>query len=130
MKKIAEPTTSATAQPAGEARKAARAPRRAPAKKAPTARTKPKAAKPEAREGSKTSKVLDLLKRPGGVTSLGDLLERAPVAFERGFLAGESLPAPNHDVDVLRIELDAVARALGQLRGGQRRAAAEEGFVD
>jgi hypothetical protein len=43
-----------------------------PAKKAPKGRTKAKVAtatKPEARDGSKTAKILDLLERPGGVTS-------------------------------------------------------------
>ena len=41
-----------------------------PAKKAPKRRTKPEVAKPKAaRDGSKTAKILDLLKRPGGATS-------------------------------------------------------------
>jgi hypothetical protein len=40
-----------------------------PAKKAPKGRTKAKPAKPEARDGSKTARILDLLKRPGGVTA-------------------------------------------------------------
>ncbi len=65
-------------------KKATRAPRRAPvapakaksgrkaspAKKAANGTKAKAAAKPEvAREGSKTAKILDLLKRPGGVTS-------------------------------------------------------------
>jgi hypothetical protein len=41
-----------------------------PAKKTPKRRTKREVAKPKvARDGSKTAKILDLLKRPGGVTS-------------------------------------------------------------
>ncbi len=36
-----------------------------PAKKAPKGRTKAKATEPEARDGSKAAKILDLLKRPG-----------------------------------------------------------------
>ena len=41
-----------------------------PAKKAPKGRTKREVAKPKvARDGSKTAKILDLLKRPGGATS-------------------------------------------------------------
>jgi hypothetical protein len=43
-----------------------------PAKKAPKGAKKARvaeAAKPEARDGSKTAKILELLKRPGGVTS-------------------------------------------------------------
>jgi uncharacterized membrane protein len=42
----------------------------APVKKAPKGRTKPEVAQPKAaRYGSKTAKILDLLKRPGGATS-------------------------------------------------------------
>jgi hypothetical protein len=41
-----------------------------PAKKAPKGRTQPQVSKPKvARDGSKTAKFLDLLKRPGGATS-------------------------------------------------------------
>jgi hypothetical protein len=41
-------------------------PKATPAKKAPTGRTKAQAAKPGARRGSKTAKILDLLRRPRG----------------------------------------------------------------
>ena len=45
-------------------------PRATPAMKPPTGGTKPQLAKPTvARDGSKTAKILDLLKRPGGATS-------------------------------------------------------------
>jgi hypothetical protein len=62
-----------------------------PAKKAPKSRTKPEfAAKPNvARNGSKTAKILDLLKRPGGTTSK-ELMEATgwlPHSV-RGFLSG------------------------------------------
>jgi uncharacterized protein DUF3489 len=63
-----------------------------PAKKAPKRRNKPQfAAKPNvvARNGSKTAKILDLLKRPGGTTSK-ELMEATgwlPHSV-RGFLSG------------------------------------------
>jgi hypothetical protein len=104
-----------TAPAAGEKpkpnKKATRAPRRAPvapakaksgkkatrAKKAPKGRTKAKAPKTEARaakpdvarEGSKTARILDLLKRPGGVTAK-ELMKTTgwqPHSV-RGFLSG------------------------------------------
>lgn len=85
-------------------KKASRAPRRAPVapakaksgkkatppKKAPIGRGTAKAPKPEvAREGTKTARILDLLKRPGGVTSK-ELMKRTgwqPHSV-RGFLSG------------------------------------------
>jgi hypothetical protein len=61
-----------------------------PAKKTPKRRTKREVAKPKvARDGSKTAKILDLLKRPGGVTSK-DLMKATgwlPHSV-RGFLSG------------------------------------------
>ncbi len=60
-----------------------------PAKKAPKSAKKAKDAKPAARDGSKTSKVLDLLKRPGGVTAK-ELMKATgwqPHSI-RGFLSG------------------------------------------
>ncbi len=110
MKTIAEETATAPA-PAAEpqpkaSKKAARAPRRAPvapakgkagkkatpAKKAPRGAKKAKgakAAKPDARDGSKTARILELLKRPGGVSSkeLMKVTGWQPHSV-RGFLSG------------------------------------------
>ena len=107
MKKIAEPTTSATAQPAGEATpsKAARAPRGAhvapakgkagkkatPAKGTPKSAKRAKAAKAGtgSRGGSKSATILELLKRPGGASSaeLQKATSWQPHSV-RGFLSG------------------------------------------
>lgn len=60
-----------------------------PEKKAPTGRAKARAAKPGARSGSKTAKILDLLRRPGGATAR-ELLKATnwqPHSL-RGFLSG------------------------------------------
>ena len=109
MKTIAEETANAPAPAADEqpkaSRKAARAPRRAPVapakgksgkkaspgKKAPKGARKAKGAKavPDARAGSKTSTILDLLKRPVGVTAkeLMKVTGWQPHSV-RGFLSG------------------------------------------
>jgi len=60
-----------------------------PAKKAPKGRTNAEVAKPGARSGSKTAKILDLLRRPGGA-SARELLKVTgwqPHSL-RGFLSG------------------------------------------
>jgi hypothetical protein len=60
-----------------------------PAKKAPKGRTKAQPAKPRARSGSKTAKILDLPRRPGGA-SARELLKATgwqPHSL-RGFLSG------------------------------------------
>jgi len=107
MKPIVEETATAPAPAAEEqpkaSKKAARGPRRAPvtpakgksgkkaspAKKAHKGAKKAKAAKPEARPGSKTNRILDLLKRPGGVTAkeLMKVTNWLPHSI-RGFLSG------------------------------------------
>ena len=106
---ITEETATAPALAVGEQpkanKKANRAPRRAPVapkqakagkkasptKKAPKGATKAKGAKTGAgaRDGSKTATVLDLLKRPGGVTSkeLQKVTGWQPHSV-RGFLSG------------------------------------------
>ena len=105
--KIAEETATAPATAAEEqpkaSKKATRAPRRAPvapakgkagkkatpAKKAPKGAKKAKAAKPEARDGSKTARILELLKRPGGVTGKELMKVTSWQAHSvRGFLSG------------------------------------------
>lgn len=86
-------TARAGARPAPVAPEKAKAGKKAtPVKKAPKGRTKAKVAapaKPEARDGSKTSKILDLLRRPGGVTAK-ELMKATgwqPHSV-RGFLSG------------------------------------------
>src|ERR1035438_6534983 len=61
---------------------------------------------------------------------LGDLLERAPVAVEDRLLARQRLPAFDHDVNVLRVQLEAQADALGQFGRGERCAATQKRIVD
>ena len=100
---IAEETGTTQAQAAGEKPKATKKARVAPqgahvakkkgksTKKAAPAKKAPKAAKKAtgAREGSKTNTILDLLKRPGGVTAK-ELMKATgwqPLSV-RGFLSG------------------------------------------
>jgi hypothetical protein len=100
---IAEETGSAQAPATGEKPRATKKPRVMPqgahvakkkgksAKKATPAKKAPKAAKKAkgAREGSKTNQILDLLKRPGGVTAK-ELMKATgwqPHSV-RGFLSG------------------------------------------
>ena len=70
--------------------KAKAASKATPAKKAPKGRTKPEAAKSKgARDGSKTARILDLLKRPGGATSKQLMKATGWLPHSvRGFLSG------------------------------------------
>jgi hypothetical protein len=51
---------------------------------------------------------------------LRDDIERPAVTIEGRLFAGQLLPAQDHDVDVLWIKLDAVAKSFSQLRGRER----------
>jgi hypothetical protein len=60
-----------------------------PAKRAPTGRRKAQVAKPGAGSGSKTARILDLLRRPGGATARELLKAIGWQAHSlRGFLSG------------------------------------------
>jgi Protein of unknown function (DUF3489) len=98
------PAATSTSKKPKENKKARVAPRRAnvapaqaksarkptPAKKAPKGRTQPKVAKSNvARDGSKTAKILDLMKRPGGATSKELMKATGWLPHSvRGFLSG------------------------------------------
>jgi Protein of unknown function (DUF3489) len=98
------PTATATSKKPRANKKARVAPRRANvapskaksarkatlAKKAPKSRNKSQVAKPKvARNGSKTAKILDLLKRPGGTTSKELMKATGWLPHSvRGFLSG------------------------------------------
>ena len=60
------------------------------------------------------------------LTFLSDLFERSPVALQRGFFAGQCLPALQDAVNVLRIQFNAAADAIRLFDGRNCGAAAEE----
>lgn len=82
--------TKATKKAAGSARRAKGAPVKAKAGKKATPKKKaPRSARNEAREGSKTATILDLLKRPEGATAKELLKATGWQAHSlRGFLSG------------------------------------------
>jgi hypothetical protein len=84
------PETKATKKATAGARRANLAPAKAKAGKKATPKKKtPRSARNDAREGSKTATILDLLKRPGGATTK-ELLKATswqPHSL-RGFLSG------------------------------------------
>jgi hypothetical protein len=84
------PETKATKKAGAGARRAKVAPAKAKAEKKATPKKKaPRSARNDAREGSKTATILDLLKRPGGATAK-ELLKATgwqPHSL-RGFLSG------------------------------------------
>src|ERR1017187_74846 len=67
---------------------------------------------------------------PDSQALLGDLVEGTAIALQRGLAARQPLPAQNHRVHIRLVKLDAPADALGDFRGGQRGAAAQEWVVD
>jgi hypothetical protein len=84
------PETKATKKAAAGARRANSAPAKGKAgKKAAPKKKAPRSARNDAREGSKTATILDLLKRPGGATAK-ELLKATgwqPHSL-RGFISG------------------------------------------
>jgi hypothetical protein len=64
------------------------------------------------------------------VALLRNFFEGPAVAVECGFPAGQRLPALHYDINVFGVKLDAEADALGEFRGGERRAAAQKRFLD
>ena len=83
------PETKATRKASAGARRANVAPGKGKAGKATPKKKAPRSARNDAREGSKTATVLDLLKRPGGATAK-ELLKATnwqPHSL-RGFISG------------------------------------------
>ena len=56
--------------------------------------------------------------------------KRPSIAVERGFSAGQRLPALDNHIHVLRVQLDADTNALGEFGGSQCRSASEERLVN
>src|SRR5439155_20940793 len=59
-----------------------------------------------------------------------DVLDRGVWALASRLLAGQHLPALDNNVAMLRIELEAIADALGDIGSGERRARSRERLVD
>src|SRR4029077_5568546 len=59
-----------------------------------------------------------------------DRIKTTPIDQERGLLAGKCLPAPDRDIGISRIDLQAETAPPGRLPRDQGRAAAKERVVN
>src|SRR4051812_42015020 len=60
---------------------------------------------------------------------LGNQVKGAPITFERGLLSAQLLPALDHNIGILGIEIQSAANALAELRRRERRPAAQKWVI-